>query len=134
MTPDIRVLCCVVCRCYHQVSRHALVKLTDAKGVDIGQGVICLRAAFRSRPSWMSAIKTPHSKEEKEQKTTVTVDLSVGGKAAGSLELMIRLSKSELSDLNRFAGSASFPSHSLSEPANKKSGIARAPSSTSTLK
>ena len=29
-----------------EVSRHALIKLTDSKGHEVGQGVICLRHAF----------------------------------------------------------------------------------------
>jgi len=95
---------------HHQVSRHALVKLTDAKGIDIGQGVLCLRDAFRSRPSWITSLDSSRDGGDitrsylvagtpgKERKARVCILLSHGGKAAGSIEVMLRMSKSDVSE------------------------------------
>jgi len=96
------------------------VKLTDKRGVDIGQGVLCLRDAFQSRSSstWMmSNYKHSHSSgggtsagssfhsmigmADKERKTRLRVQLSHGGKASGTLEMMIRLSRRHVSELQR---------------------------------
>ena len=92
-----------------QVSRHALVKLTDAKGVDIGQGVICLRDALGTRrPLWMnpsigskdntlasssssSVVDGRLGAVVKKPDGLLTIDLTQGGKAAGRLKLKLRV-------------------------------------------
>jgi len=85
-----------------QVSRHALIKLTDAKGMDWGQGVVCLKDALDDPPTGLLArLKSQGANvaanmannNNRSEMKWLTVDLSTGGHAMGTLRFRLRLSR-----------------------------------------
>lgn len=79
-----------------QVSRHALVKLTDVHGSTMGQGVICLREVIMSRPpNILKRVMSQRRLRDKEigqqHMHSLCLDLSMGGKYTGRLHLKIQL-------------------------------------------